>query len=251
MTIAIYYHCSGYKTFKDYYLRCVQKDLKSCFKKLVSYNRFIELKKKAAFPLAILAQAFNSAECTGILFVDSFALPVCHNKRILSNKTFKGIAKRGKTSMGWFFVFKVHLATNQYGEIISFCTTPGNVSDNNEDVMSKLVKRIFGKIFGDKGYLGKKLFEMLWSKGIKIVTKIKKNMKNKLMLMDEKILLKKRGPIESVINILKRILLIDHTRHRNPVSFFSNLFSGLVAYAFRENKPSLKTCRNNLIEKIS
>jgi len=247
MTIAIYYHYSGYKTFKDYYEKCVEKDLKTCFNGLVSYGRFVELKKKIAIPLAVFAKVLNSAECTGISFIDSCPLPVCHNKRILNHKTFKEVAKRGKTSMGWFFGFKVHITINQHGEIISFCITPGNVHDNNEDVMNKLVQSIFGKLFGDKGYIGKKTFENLWDKGIKMVTKIKKKMKNKLMLIEEKILLKKRGVVESVFNILKRILLIDHTRHRSPVNFFSNLFSGLIAYAFRKNKPSLKMCSNDLL----
>ena len=241
MTISIYYHYSGFNTFKDYYLKCVQKELKKCFGNLVSYNRFLELKKKASLPLALFAKMLNSGKCTGVSFVDSFPLSVCHKKRSSSNKTFKNIAKKGKTSMGWFFGFKVHMIINHNGEIISFCITQGNIHDSNAEVIDKLTKKVKGKLFRDKGYLGKKLFEKLWSRGIKIVTKIKKNMKNKLMEMEDKILLKKRGVVESVINILKRILLIDNTRHRNLSNFFSNLFSGLIAYAFRKKKPSLKT----------
>jgi len=247
MTISIYYHYSGYNTFKNYYLKCVNKNLRGCFGTLVSYNRFLELKKKVALPLALFAKLLNSGKCTGISFIDSFPLPVCHKKRSSSNKTFKNIAKKGKTSMGWFFGFKVHIVINHNGEIINFCITQGNIHDGNTEVIEKLTKKVKGKLFGDKGYLGKKLFEKLWSSGIKIVTKIKKNMKNKLMEMEDKILLRKRGLVESVINILKRILLIDHTRHRNPISFFSNLFSGLISYALRKKKPSLKMCHCGLM----
>ena len=248
MTISIYYHYSGYNTFKAYYLKYVKNDLKKCFKNLVSYNRFLELKKKISLPLALFAKLLNSGKCTGVSFVYSFPLPVCHKKRSSSNKTFKNIAKKGKTSMGWFFGFKVHMIINHKGEIISFCITQGNIHDSNAEVIKKLTKKVKGKLFGDKGYLGKKLFEKLWNKGIKVVTKIKKNMKNKLMEMEDKILLRKRGIVESVINILKRILLIDHTRHRSSANFFSNLFSGLISYAFRKKKPSLKVCRNGLID---
>ena len=99
---------------------------------------------------------------------------------------------------------------------------------------------MFGKLFGDKGYLSKKIFENLWGWGIKVVTKIRKNMKNKLVLLEEKILLKKRGLVESVGNILKNILSMQHTRHRSPTNFIAHVFSGLISYAFREKKPTIE-----------
>jgi len=239
MTIAIYYHYSGYKNFKSYYLNCVQKELKTCFKKLTSYSRFVELMQEATVPMALYCKLLNSSNCTGISFIDSFSLPVCHIKRQYSNKVFKGIAKKGKTSMGWFFGFKVHFLINHHGEIINFCITSGNVSDCNDRIMDKLTKSVFGKLFGDKGYLSKKIFEMLWCKGIKMITKIRKNMKNILMEMEDKILLRKRGTIESVIGILKKFFSIESTRHRSTLSFLNNLCSGLIAYAFKSEKPSI------------
>jgi len=246
MTISIYYHYSGYKNFKTYYLNCVEKELKSCFKKLVSYNRFVELMQEATIPIALYCKLLNSSNCTGVSFVDSFSLPVCHIKRQYSNKVFKGLAKKGKTSMGWFFGFKVHFLINHHGEIINFCITSGNVSDCNEKIIDKLTKNIFGKLFGDKGYLSKKMFEKLWSNGIQLITKIRKNMKNILMEMQDKLLLRKRGTVESVIGILKKFFSVDSTRHRSALSFLNNLCSGFIAYAFKPEKPS-KCCDNRLL----
>lgn len=248
MTIAIYYHFSGYNTFKDYYTRYVLISLKDCFKKLVSYSRFVELKEKITMPLAMFAKILNSKKCSGIFFIDSFSLPVCNIRRSKSNKTFKNSAKKGKTSVGWFFGFKVHIIINPTGEIVNFCITKGNVSDNNKNVLECLTENIEGKVFGDKGYmLNKKLFEQFLGKKIKIVTKIRKNMKNQLLEIEEKLILTKRGLVESVINIIKRILLLDNTRHRSPLNFLSNIFSSLVAYGFREGNPSLDTLSNDLI----
>lgn len=252
MTIAIYYHYSGYHTFKGYYVRHVLTTMKDCFRKLVSYNRFIELKQKIALPLAIFAKVLNSKKCSGIFFVDSFSLPVCNVRRSNSNKTFKKSAKKGKTSVGWFFGFKVHIIIGPEGEIVNFCVTRGNVSDNNKNVLECLTENIEGKIFGDKGYmLNKDLFEKLLSRNIKVVTKVRKNMKKRLLDVEEKIILSKRGLVESVINILKKILLIDNTRHRSQFNFLSNIFSGLIAYAFRKDNPSLEFATNQLICKNS
>jgi len=239
ITIAIYFHYSGYKNFKSYYLNCVQKELKSCFRELVSYNRFLELMQETAIPTALFCKLLNSNKCTGISFVDSFSLPVCHIKRQYSNKVFKGLAKKGKTSMGWFFGLKVHFLINHHGEVVNFCITSGNIHDCNEKVMNKLTKTVFGKLFGDKGYLSKKMFEKLWSKGIQMVTKLRKNMTNKLMHLEDKILLKKRGVIESVIGILKNTFSIQHTRHRSAKNFLVNLCSAFIAYAFKPEKPSI------------
>ena len=179
-------------------------------------------------------------KCTGIGFIDSTKLQVCHNLRINRNKVFAGIAARGKTSTGWFYGFKLHLVINECGEIVSFMLTPGNVADNNASVVKKLVKKCFGKIWGDRGYISKKLFEGLFKNGIKLITKLKKKMKNKLMDLEDRLGLSKRGIIESVNGILKETCQIEHSRHRSPTNFVVNIISGLLAYSFLPKKPSLK-----------
>jgi len=226
MTIAIYYHQSGYKTFKDYYTRSAE--LLLAFPKLTSYNRFVELQQKIGMPLAIFTKLHNVGACTGTSFIDSFSLSVSHQRRIRSHKTFKGLAARGKTSVGWFYGFKVHIIINELGQILNFMITPGNIVDNNATIIEKMTENIYGKIYGDKGYLlNEKMFKKLYSRGVHIVTKIRKNMKNIPMDIGDKIMLRKRGVIESVGAILKEDLNIEHSRYRSPVSLFVNVLSSL------------------------
>ena len=248
LTICIYFQCSGYHTFKRYYKDYVCNVMKKDFSSLVSYNRFVELMSEAAVPLALFAMSQNSKNITGISFIDSTKLPVCKNLRIYSHKVFKGIAARGKSSTGWFYGFKLHIIINHIGEIISFWITPGNVDDKNPKLINKLTKKLYGLLFGDKGYISQALFEKLFNKGIKLVTNIKKNMKNKLMELYEKLLLRKRNVIESTNNILKNTLRIEHTRHRSIINFFANTFSAVAAYSFHKNKPSIGKV---LLEQIS
>jgi len=239
MTIVVFFHLSNHRTFKWYYKNYVCKTLNSYFPRTLSYNRFVEVMRDTIVPLTVYLMKFRCGKCCGISFMDSTSLDVCHNRRISSHKVFEGMAKRGKTSTGWFYGFKLHLAINDKGEILSFCLTPGNVDDRDEKTISLLTKEIFGKLFADKGYISQKLFEKLFEKNITLVTKIKKNMKNKLMDMCDKVLLRKRAIIESVNDFLKNICQVEHTRHRSPANFLVNLVSGLVAYSFLPKKPSL------------
>lgn len=240
MTISVLYHYSGYTTFKDYYEKGVMMHMRDDFPNLVSYNRFIELRKKIALPMMIFLVTKKLGNCTGISYADSFKLEACHIKRSSSHKTLKSVAAKGKTSMGWFYGLKVHIIINHFGEIISFYISAGNVADNNEHLIFKLTRRILGKLFGDKGYLLRnELWEKLYHNGLELITKIRSNMKNKLMKMNDKLLLLKRGVLESVGDILKEHLHMEHTRHRSVWGFFLHIFSSLTAYQFRDKKPSI------------
>jgi len=242
MTISLWYHYSGYTTFKDYYTKHVKEYLKNEFPTLVSYNRFIELRKTIIMPMIIFLCTRKLSICTGISFIDSFKLEACHVKRSSSHKTLKNVARKGKTSMGWFYGMKVHIVINQYGEIITFYISAGNVADNNELVLFKMTKNIIGKLFGDKGYIvSAKRFEKLYEKGVHLITKIRENMQNKLMNLSDKLLLRKRGIIESVGDILKEHLHMEHTRHRSAWGFFLHIFTSLTAYQMREKKPTLSS----------
>ncbi len=114
------------------------------------------------------------------------------------------------------------------------------VSDSKLDVVLKLAQKLYGKLFGDRGYISSGLFETLYNKGIKLVTRIKKNMKNKLMEFEDKVLLNMRGMIESVINLLKQKAQVEHTRHRSAKNFLTNIAAAIVAYTFFEKKPSIR-----------
>ena len=240
MTIVIFYHSSGYKCFKYFYLNHIIQNYKSHFPKIVSYNRFIELMPKTIVPLLYFLKYNRMSECTGISYIDSTKIAVCNNRRISSNKVFKNIAKRGKTSMGFFYGFKVHLIVNHKGDLISFSITTGNKSDKNKSLVSKMCEDLFGKLFGDKGYISNPLRYDLKNKDIQLITKLNSNMKNKLINLTDKILLNKRGVIETINDQLKNICNIEHTRHRSVFNFFVNLISGLIAYTFLPNKPSIR-----------
>jgi IS5 family transposase len=240
MAIEMFYHLQGSKCFKYYYQYFVEVHLKSHFSGLPSYNRFVQLKPRLFLYLFCFLLACRMGTRSGTYYVDSGKPVVCHNLRIHSHKVFKGLAKRGKTSTGWFFGLKLHLTVNQYGEIISFIITPGNVADNNLELGLKLCKGLCGKLFGDKGYISKKLREALAGQNLFLVTKIKKNMKNQLMALEDKMWLQSRGVIESVIDILKHICNIEHSRHRSPVNAIVNILAGMSAYSFLDHKPSVK-----------
>ena len=189
--------------------------------------------------MVVFLQTCCLGQCSGISFIDSTVIKACHHKREKQNKVFKGIAAKGRGTMGWFFGFKLHIIINERGEIIDFLITRGNVDDRKPLKDKSFHDKIFGKLFGDRGYLGKDLFEELFVNGIHLVTKIKKNMKNSLMNVYDKILLRKRAVVESVNDILKNQCQIEHTRHRSFDNFITNLISGLIAYSFYPSKPNI------------
>ena len=244
MTILILFHSGHYRDLKHYYINHVKKHMKSEFPQTVSYNRFVELQKKVVVKLAIFLKMFYLGKCTGISYIDSTPIRVCHIKREKQHKVFKGFAQKGQCSLGWFYGFKLHLIINDKGEILDFIITPGNIDDRKPLSDINLHKRIFRKLFGDKGYISKDLFEQLFIDGVHLITKIKKNMKNSLMLLQDKIALRKRALIETVNDELKNICQVEHTRHRSFDNFVTNLLSVLIAYSFFDKKPSINLQEN-------
>lgn len=236
MTIYIHFHQSHYRDFKNYYLHYVKKHLQPYFPGLVSYPRFVTLIKSVVVPLCSFVQTL-CGEKTGIYFIDSMHIKVCHIRREKQHRVFKGIAKKAKSTIGWFFGFKLHLVINDKGELIAFKITAGNVDDRQP--VPDLVTDLIGKLIADRGYLSQALFDQLYEQGLQLITKIKKNMKNKLMPLIDKLLLRKRAVIESVNDQLKNISQIEHTRHRSVWNFMANIIGALCAYALQPKKPSI------------
>ena len=239
MTIMIHFHQSYYRNFKAYYCEYVLRHLRNEFPSLVSYTRFVDYMPSALLPLCAYLRYACLGSCTGISFIDSTSLDVCLNQRIASHKVFAGLAERGKTSTGWFFGFKLHLVINDRGELLNVLVTPGNVDDRKP--VPQLVSKLFGKVFGDKGYISQPLYELLRQTiGVQFVTKLRSNSKNRLpMPLLDRILLRKRAIVETVIDQLKNISQIEHSRHRSVTNFMVNLLCGLIAYTHRPKKPSL------------
>ena len=217
MVILILFHGSGYRCLKHFYLEHVSKHLRHLFPEMVSLL----------------------GKCTGISFVDSTPLRVCKNQRIHIHKTFKGVAQRGKCSMGWFFGFKLHLICNEKGELLNFMITPGDVDDRKPLEHKAFVEFLYGKLVGDKGYISKELFQRLFVDGIQLITKLKSNMKGALMTMSDRLLTRKRAIIETINDELKNIAQVEHSRHRSFDNFMVNLLGALAAYCFFPKKPCI------------
>ena len=240
ITIILLFHLSGFRTFKHFYVFYVQKHMQKEFPITVSYNRFVELMQSNLIKMAIFAKTCCLGQCTGISFVDSTPIRVCKNKRITRNKVFRGIAETGKSTMGWFHGFKLHIIINDKGEILSFCITQANVDDRNPFKNESFLRAVFGKLYADKGYISQKLNELLFVDGIHLITSIRNNMKNSLMSISDKILLPKRSVIETVNDELKNICQVEHSGHRSFANFLTNLLAGIRAYSFFPKKPSIK-----------
>jgi hypothetical protein len=245
LTILIHVQQSGYRTFKGFYTQHVEVHLRQEFPGLLSYPRFVALMPRYLVPLAIFVHT-QLGECSGISFIDSTSLAVCHPARIQQRRVFWVDARRGKTSVGWFYGFKLHLVVNERGELLAFCLTPGNTDDRKP--VPRLVRRLFGRLFGENGSISQPLAEQLFlAQGLRLITQLCKNMRNQLLHLSDRLLLPKRALIETIIDQLKNIAQIEHSRHRSPSNFVVHLLAGLIAYYHQPKKPSLHLTAHPLI----
>lgn len=236
MTIVIAFHGSGFRTFKEFYTLQVLPYWRKAFPNLVSYTRFVELMPWCLMLLCCFLHS-RRGEITGISFIDSTPIEVCHPNRSKSHRVFEGLVGWGKNSMGWHYGFKLHLIINDKGELLAFKLTTGNTDDRKP--VPDMTQDLIGKLFGDRGYISQELFEKLYEQGLELITGRKKNMKQKLIRLRDKILLRKRSLIETVNDQLKNICQIEHSRHRSIWNFLVNLLAGLTAYTYLPKKPSL------------
>ena len=237
MTILVLFHASGFRDLKRFYTKVVCQYWQRDFPNLLSYNRFVEVQRDSLMLLGAFMQT-RLGECSGVSFVDSSKIAVCSNLRIKQNKVFEGAATRGKTSTGWFYGFKIHLVVSDTGEILAWQITLGNVDDR--EPVPKMTKQVWGKLFGDKGYISQALTQLLGEANVQLITKVRKNMKNKFVNFFDRLMLRKRAIIESINDQLKNISQIEHTRHRSVWNFYTNVVAGLIAYTFQAKKPNLQ-----------
>ena len=247
MTIIIGFHMSHHRDFKNYYLGHVKQFYKKAFPDLLSYTRFLAVMPRTIAPMCAYFTTLKGKP-TGIEFIDSTSLKVCHNIRIPRHKTFSGVAQRGKGTMGWFYGSKLHLIVNHLGEIVAAKVTTANVHDTKP--VKELATCLSDKLYGDKGYLSKALEANLFEQGVTLITTVRKNMKAKAMSLWDRAMLSRRFIIETINDQLKNISFIEHSRHRSINGFMLNLMAGLVAYCLKENKPALNITdleRNSMV----
>ena len=236
-SILVAYNYSGYKCFEYYYRELILKRYSDYFPDAPCYESFLNYIPKATDLIYLwLLYSVATSKRTGLYFIDSKKLQVCHLRREKSNKVFKGVARKGKTSTGWFFGLKIHLVINNLGQIVGFDLTPGNVADNNQQLLRKLLDQLDGVCVGDKGYLTK-LFSFFYENGLYLMTKPRKNMKKLPVDNTFNLLINKRAVVESTFDILATICDIEHSRHRSPLNASVHIFSALIAYQYLDQKP--------------
>ena len=233
LSVVILFHLSGYRYFKYFYKGDILKENRESYPDALSYTRFVALKPRLIMPLLTWLHILRG-EKTGIYYIDSTKLEVCHLKRSNSNKLFAQIATHGKTTTGWFFGLKLHLVVNDKGEFMGLRITTGKSDDR--PVVAGLMKGLSGHLYADKGYISSKLTECLLKKGIKMITYIRRNMKARLIHIWDLFRLKKRGIIESIFGTLKTNMNLQHTRHRSTANFVLNIFAAIAAYVFRQQR---------------
>src|SRR5215208_7146303 len=178
--IVVLFHLSPYKNFKVFYLYGIGGQCRACFDELPHYDRLVSLMPRLFVPLMVLRHGL-SGEQTGVYFVDSTKLAVCHNRRIRRHKVFYGL--------------KLHFVINHKGQIMALKITPGNTADRT--VLDEMTRHLAGKLYADKGYIGRELFHKLWRHGLHLITSIRRNMRNYLMPLADKVMLRKRFVIET------------------------------------------------------
>lgn len=236
ITILIGFYQSSSDCFKNYYKNIILPYHQNDFR-LVTYEHFTKLIGEVLpFLTLVLNNLFD--KCNGLSFLDSTTIAVCENYRIYSHKVFTGFAARSKTNKGWFYGMKLHLIINAAGGIVKASFSSGNKDDRKH--FRSMTEGIFGKVFGDRGYLSKELFNDLWDQDIQLITGLKKGMKNILMSITDKLLLLKRVLIETVIGRIKLLNKFEHSRHRSPINAFSHMIACLVNYQLLPGKPSIK-----------
>src|SRR3569832_1189533 len=174
MTILVLYHSSNFRNFKAFYEGVVLTLLRSAFPQAPCYARFITLTQHVWVPLTVFLLT-RMGRKTGIYYIDSTPLPVCHPRRINRHRVFASLAERGKTSQNKNNSFKLHLVFNHERQIVALKLTPGNVNDTTP--VAQLTRGLSGKLFGDKGYVGKDRAHGLLRRGLVLMTRIRRNMK--------------------------------------------------------------------------
>ena len=236
ISVMIFYHFSQFKHFKIFYHYFVMDG--KLFKNPPCYERFIAIIPSLFLPLVIMMH-YLSGRKTGIYYVDSTHFAVCKNIRILSNKTFAGLAQRGHSSIDWFYGFKLHMIINDQSEIIAIKITKGNRDDRKAFEEMVVKGDLKGKCYADKGYISKDLFVRLYKKGLILITGIKNNMKNYLIPILDKLFHKKRFIIETIFGYIKEHFNVRPNKHRSPTNFFASLFAALIAYQIKPSKPRI------------
>lgn len=236
--IAIWYKCSHINNFKAFF-SWLKQDKNHLFKNLPCYQRMIHLINMHQLALHALHVALMKGQCSQYLWVDSTTLPVCKNQRIQRHKSLAKIASRGKSSMGWFYGCKLHIAMNQLGEIACSALSNGHVADIK--MVEHLVEGLEARLYADRGYISQELKSRLKIQGIDLITYHRKNMQSAQLCASDEYHLKQRNKIETLFSLLKGQYNLVTSKARSIHGFLSGIYASLCAYQLTQrNKPKIQ-----------
>ena len=234
----IWYKCSHFNNFKAFFI-WLKEDKNHLFKYLPCYQRMIHLINMHQLALHALHVALMKDQATQYLWIDSTTLPVCKNQRIQRHKSLIQIASRGRSSMGWFYGCKLHIAMNQFGEIACSALSNGHVADIK--MVEQLVAGIEAKLYGDRGYISQELKIRLKDQGIDLITYHRKNMQAIQLCASDEYHLRQRNKIETLFSLLKGQYNLVTSKARSLHGFLSGIYASLCAYQLtHQNKPTIQ-----------
>ena len=240
--IAIWYKCSYFNNFKAFFT-WLKADKSYLFKYLPCNQRMIHLINRHELALHALHVALMKAQDKQYLWIDSTTLPVCKNQRIQRHKSLAQIASRGKSSMGWFYGCKLHIAMNRHGEIACSALSNGHVADIK--MVEQLVEGLEGKLYGDRGYISQELKSRLQDQGIDLITYHRKNMQATQLCASDEYHLRQRNKIETLFSLLKGQYNLVTSKARSIHGFLSGIYASLCAYQLiHSNKPTIQIMKS-------
>ena len=230
LAFGIFRFATGVKDVKHYHRKLLSSYSKE-LGRIPNYGNFNALMNQATpyviFLLQWICYCHQSAG-GGLYFMDSTPMKVCENKRIFDHKVCEDMAQRGKSSMGWFFGFKLHVVCDSLGRLVSLLITPGNTDDRKFAL--KLLKGLRGLCVADAGYVSKKLMQELYQQGLLLLTDVRNSMK-RLMSETQHGLLKLRQRIEGVFSCLKHRLKAEASIARSPLGYLSRCLYACLTFA--------------------
>lgn len=234
-SLAIFRFFTGHRNWKDFYAH-VKTYHGQDFPKLPAYQNFLEAINSLSILATIMLQGFMNIfnKLTGekgLKFTDSTRLRVCEIKREFSHKACKGLASKSKSSMGWFYGFKLHIICNELMQILNLKITAATRDERK--TLEMMWNNIFGMIIADAGYVSKKLEEKALSLGKFLLTGVRANMR-KIMTETEHQLLKMRQLVETVFSVLKLRMGLETSLPRSPLGHFAHYLWCLTAYQLKK-----------------
>jgi hypothetical protein len=234
-SLAIFRFFTGHRNWKDFY-RHLKTYHKQDFPNIPDYKNFLEAINMLSGLAMLMLQGFMNVfnritGDNGLKFTDSTKIEVCKIKREFSHKVCFGLASKSKSTMGWFYGFKLHIICNELMQILNLKIT--TATDDEREILEQMWNNIFGMIIADAGYVSKRLEKKAWGLGKFLLTGVRANMK-KIMTETEHQLLKLRQLVETVFSVLKLRMGLETSLPRSPLGYFAHYIWCITAYQLKK-----------------